>query len=304
MNFTNETTVKQKTIKHAVTIKGFGFRSGRATTMSISPADADSGIQIVQNNLDVKNNINARWHSVIDSEIVTSEGISSGINVSTIEHLMAALYACGIDNAVVKLDGVEPPIMDGSAQDFIELIEEAGTLEQTAQRKVIWLQRPIEIRDDKQYAILTPAETPRLTTEFNFPDTKIGSQTFSVELTSEAIRENIAKARTFRFEEELPQLRDNGLALGCSEKNTVIVSHNSELNHQELRYKDEYIRHITLDCLGNLALIGVPVLAHLYVRCPDSVFIGKMIQQLFKQRDAWSYIPIEELGKITGHHKN
>lgn len=297
MNFTNGTTVKQRTIKHAVTIKGFGFRTGRAITMSISPADADSGIQFVQSNLDVKNIVRARWHSVIDSEITTSEGISSGINVSTIEHLMAALYACGVDNAVVALDGPEPPIMGGCAQAFIELIEDAGTQKQTAPRKVIWLQQPIEIRSGKQYATLTPAEIPRITTEFNFPDTKMGLQTFSVELTRDAIHENIAKARTFRFEEELPRLRENGLALGCSAKNTVIISHSSELNNQELRYKDEYIRHITLDCLGSLALVGVPVLAHLYISRPDTVFIGKMIQQLFKQRDAWSYIPIEELGQ-------
>jgi len=302
MKFTNGTTVKQRTLKQPVNIKGIGFRTGRAITMSIAPAEADSGIQFVQNNLDVKNIVTARWHSVIDTEIATSEGIGSGINVSTIEHLMAALYDCGIDNAVVELNGPEPPIMDGSAQPFIELIENAGTQTQASPRKVIWLQRPIEIRDGKQYAILTPADIPRITTEIIFPDTSIGSQTFSVELIGNAIRNNIAKARTFRFEEELPRLYDKGLAMGCSAKNTIIISRDSVTNREELRYKDEYARHITLDCLGDLALIGVPVLAHLYVRRPGPVFISKIIQQLFKKREAWSYIPIEELGMIAGYH--
>ncbi len=302
MKFTSGTSVKQRTIKHPVTIKGIGFRTGQAVTMSISPADADSGIQFVQNNLDVKNNVTARWHSVIDTEISSSEGIGSGINVSSIQHLMAALYDCGIDNAVVELNAPEPPIMDGSAQPFIELIEKTGTQTQTASRKVIWLQRPIEIRNGKQYAILTPAEIPRITTEIEFPDTTIGSQTFSVELINDAIRKNIANARTFRFEEELPQLRDKGLALGCSENNTVIIKRDPTANTKGLRYQDEYVRHITLDCLGDLALIGVPLLAHLYVRRPDPLFISKIIQHLFKKREAWAYIPIEELGMIAGYH--
>lgn len=302
MKFTSGTSVKQRTVKHPVTVKGVGFRTGRAITMSISPADADSGIQFVQNNLDVKNIVTARWHSVIDTEIASSEGIGSGINVSTIEHLMAAFYDCGIDNAVVELNAPEPPIMDGSAQSFIDLIEKTGTQTQASSRKVIWLQRPIEIRHGKQYAILTPAEIPRITTEIEFPDTTIGSQTFSVELINDAIQKNIARARTFRFEEELPQLRDKELALGCSAKNTVIISRDPATNMEELRYKDEYVRHITLDCLGDLALIGVPVLAHLYVRRPDPVFMSKIIQQLFKKREAWAYIPIEELGMIAGYH--
>jgi len=272
MNFINDKSTKQKTIKKTVKISGVGFKTARAISMSLSASEENSGISFIRNDLGKRNAVTYRWLCATDTGSNILDDTGNNIAVDSLEHLMAALYTCGIDNALVETNGPEAPILDGSTQPFIDLIESAGTQEQSALRKAIWLQHPIIIRDEEQYAVLTPAPMPHITTEMNFPGKPIRTQTFSVELSKETIIKEMAKARTHRFKNELAQLRFHNLALGCSTDNTIIIDGRRVTNKEGLRYKNEYVRHATLDCLGRLALTGAPLLAHLYVQNPDSGF--------------------------------
>ena len=303
MNVKN--SVNQKTLRQTVSYVGIGLHTGRKVSMSVRPAEVDSGIHIVRKDIPENQNlINARWYNVKETRLSTVLGNSSGTTVSTVEHLMAALHGCGVDNALVELDGPEIPIMDGSAEPFVKMIERVGTVDQFMPRNAIWLHRPIEVRDGDKYAILLPADSPRITVEIDFPGSIIGSQTLSVELVNEAFRNDIARARTFGFSSDIEQLRKKGLALGGSLNNAVLVDGDRVVNEEGLRFQDEFVRHKILDCMGDLALIGVPVLAHLYARKPGHELNNMLMNKLFAERESWSYITINEFNAMTGRNQD
>lgn len=289
-------SVKQRTLKDSISYVGRGLHTGRKVTMRLGSGAANSGIYFVRNDFPIRMIIiPARWNNVIDTKHCTMLGNQHGVSVGTVEHILAALRGCGIDNAVVELDGPEVPIIDGSAEPFVDLIERVGSVVQNKPRRVIQIHRPIAVCNYEKFAVLMPALVPRITVEIDFPYQAVGHQKFSFPLVGDAFQSKVAGARTFGFANELQYLREQGLALGGSLRNAVLVDWNRVVNREGLRFDDEFARHKALDCLGDLALAGAPIHGHFFGYKPGHSLNHALVRQLFIERDAWSYTTMGEL---------
>ncbi len=294
-------SVNQKTLRHPIAYVGIGLHCGRKVSMVVHPAEPNTGIYFLRKDLSAGEGlIAARWYNVVDTEMSTALGNEYGHSIDTVEHLMAALRGCGVDNALVEVDGPEVPIMDGSSEPFVAMIERIGTQTQDAPRNAIWIQRPVEVRDGDKYAILMPGNTPRITVEIDFDNAVVGSQTLSVELVDEAFRRQVARARTFGFMNQIEALKKRGLIKGGSLRNAILVDGDRIVNESGLRYRDEFVRHKVLDCLGDLSLAAVPILGHYYAYKPGHELNSQLLQKLFESRDAWSYITVNEFNALMG----
>jgi UDP-3-O-[3-hydroxymyristoyl] N-acetylglucosamine deacetylase len=254
---------RQRTLKSPVRCTGIGLHSGVPVNLALFPASVDHGV--VFQRTDVESGdvlVPARWSTVVETFHCTAIANEAGVTVSTIEHLMAALAGMGIDNVLVTLDGPEVPIMDGSSAPFVFLVECAGTVEQPAARRAIRVQRPVSVADKGRVASLSPADTFRIDLEIDFGGTAVARQEFQFHDVNGSFKADIARARTFGFLHEVDSLRAAGLALGGSLDNAVVVSGDRVLNEGGLRYGDEFVRHKVLDCIGDLALAGAPILGH------------------------------------------
>lgn len=293
--------VCQKTLKQSITYVGVGLHSGQNVSMTVHPGEVDSGIHFLRKDVPSGEGlVPARWYNVVDTRLSTAIGNEYGYRVDTIEHLMAALRGCGVDNAMIELDGPEVPIMDGSSHPFVSMIERIGTVDQTSQRHAIWIQRPIEVRDGDKYAILMPSNTARITVEIDFRNTAIGSQTMSVELVNEAFHHQVSRARTFGFAQQIEALREKGLALGGSLRNAILVDGDRIVNEEGLRFDDEFVRHKILDSLGDLALAGVPIMGHYYGRKPGHELNSRLMNKMFEERGSWSYTTVDDFEALMG----
>jgi UDP-3-O-[3-hydroxymyristoyl] N-acetylglucosamine deacetylase len=273
--------------------------------MVVKPAEENTGINFVRKDVRTADNlIPAHWKNVVDTTLSTVLANADGVRVGTVEHLMAALLGCGVDNALIELDGPEVPIMDGSAEPFVSVIERVGTVDQSVCRKALWIHRPVEVQQGEKYAILMPSNTPRITVEINFEESVVGSQTHSVSLVNEAFRNDIARARTFGFASDIKQLRHQGLARGGSIKNAILVDGDRIINEEGLRYQNEFVRHKILDVIGDLALIGIQVIGHFYARKPGHKLNHMLIKQLLTVPDAWSYSTIDDITALIGKQEN
>ncbi|HFQ14009.1 MAG TPA: UDP-3-O-acyl-N-acetylglucosamine deacetylase [Gammaproteobacteria bacterium] len=301
LNKTSAIRVAQKTLRKAIPYVGIGLHTGEKVSMVVRPAEADSGINFVRKDVPAGEGlIPAHWYNVVDTRMSTMIGNEYRHTINTVEHLMAALRGCGIDNAVIEIDEPEVPIMDGSSAPFVATIERVGTVSQAAARNAIWVQRPIEVHSGDKYAILMPSNTPRITAEIDFDNPAIGTQTYSVELVNEAFHRQVSRARTFGFRHQIEALRKRGLIRGGSLHNAILVDGDRIINKEGLRYRDEFVRHKILDCLGDLALAGVPILGHYYARKPGHELNNALMQRLFDQRGSWSYTTIDDFEKLTG----
>lgn len=294
-------SVNQKTLRHPVAYVGIGLHSGRKASMVVRPGEPNTGIYFMRKDLSAGEGlIAARWYNVVDTEMSTAIGNEYGHSIDTVEHLMAALRGCGVDSAMIEVDGPEVPIMDGSSEPFVAMIKRVGTQEQDAPRNAIWIQRPVEVRDGDKYAILMPGNTPRITVEIDFDNSVVGSQTLSVELVDEDFRRQVARARTFGFMNQIEALKKRGLIKGGSLHNAILVDGDRIINESGLRYRDEFVRHKVLDCLGDLSLAGVPILGHYYAYKPGHGLNSLLMQKLFEVRDSWSYITVNEFNALMG----
>ena len=305
MNYLQAQSVKQRTLKYSISYVGIGLHSGEKVTMTIKPAEQNSGIVFVRKDIKSADNvIPARWFNVVDTTLSTVLGNSDQVCVSTVEHLMSALYGSGIDNALIEVDGPEIPIMDGSASPFVSLLKQTGMVTQLVNRKAIWIHRPIEIIEDDKYMILYASNSPRITVEIDFPDTAIGSQTFSVPLNGNGFQQHIANARTFGFKADLEQLRSQGLAKGGSVRNAILVDGHEIINEEGLRTETEFVRHKILDVIGDLALVGVPIIGHLIARKPGHKLNNTLLRLLMENPDAWSFTTVDEINNLLGKSKS
>jgi len=293
--------ITQRTIKDTICYVGIGLHTGKTVSMKVQPAEVNTGINFIRKDAEPgKKLIPARWYNVRESSLCTILGNSHDVTIMTTEHLLAAFVGCGIDNALIEIDGPEVPIMDGSSEPFVSMIEKIGTIDQYEPRHAIWVQRPIEIRDGDKFAIMMPSEVPRITVSIDFENTIIGNQTLSVELVNEAFRNNIAKARSFGFADQLEMLKKRGLARGGSLQNAILVDGDRIVNEDGLRYKDEFVRHKILDSLGDLSLAGVPILGHYYAYKPGHALNTKFVRKLFEESSSWSYLTVNEYNSLTG----
>ena len=282
----------QKTIKNKIRCTGVGLHSGKRVDMALIPAEPGSGI--VFRRADCGGAlVDARFENVSDTTLGTSLKNGDAVGVATVEHLMAALAGLGIDNLVVELDGPEVPIMDGSAAPFVFLAECAGIVEQHAPRIAIEVLKPVEVVDGERYAALTPSDGFSISCEISFDHPAIAGQSCYVELSNGAFKRELARARTFGFLTDIDQLRANGLALGGSLDNAVVLSDDAVLNDGGLRYADEFVRHKALDCVGDLYLAGGPIIGH--VECVRSGHKTNhaLLEALFADESAWRHVVLD-----------
>lgn len=293
--------VTQCTLKSAITYVGIGLHTGEKVSMTVRPAPVNSGIIFERKDVDSGiGMIPARWYYISTTDMSTSLKNEHDVSVYTVEHLLAALHGCGVDNALIELDAPEVPIMDGSSDPFVKMIEHIGTIEQAASRHAIWIHSPIEIHHDDNYAMLLPHVSPRITVSIDFPHSAIGFQTHTVELVNEAFRNDVARARTFGFKDQIDTLRERGLIRGGSLKNAILVDGDRIVNKEGLRFENEFVRHKILDCLGDLSLVGVPIFGHYFAHRPGHALNIGLLKKLFEERNAWSYISVDEYNSLMG----
>lgn len=258
--------------------------------MTLHPAEPGTGI--VFRRSDVRRGgteIPALWNHVADTRLCTTLGGDDGVRVGTVEHLMAALSGCAIDNVVVDLNGPEVPIMDGSAAPFVFLIECAGVMEQDAPRRWIEILKPVAVGDHERTAMLAPGKGRSVSFEIEFDNTLIARQKFFINLGEGVFQAEISRARTFGFDHEVASLRASGLARGGSLDNAVVVSGDRILNDGGLRYQDEFVRHKVLDSIGDLYLAGGPVIGHYHGFRSGHALTNALLRSLFADRAAWRY---------------
>ncbi len=255
--------LKQTTLRVDASVTGIGVHSGLPATLTLHPADADTGIVFLRTGLDGRpdREIRADVRAVTATEFATVLGDPSGPLCSTAEHVLAALAGLGVDNAVVEIDGPEVPIMDGSAEPFVAAIDQAGIVTLAAPRRFIQVLKPVRVVRDHSVGELTPhAGGFRVEVEIEFDNPLIGRQGIAVDVEPEAFRREVARARTFGFMRDVSKLWSAGFALGATFDNTLVVTDSRILNQDGLRFADEFVRHKALDAIGDLALAGAPLL--------------------------------------------
>ncbi len=285
---------RQRTLKSAISCTGTALHSGQKITMTLLPAAPDTGIVFRRTDIAGRRaEIPALWNAVADSRLCTVIANADGVTVATIEHLMAALAGCGLDNVVVELNGGEVPIMDGSSAPFVFLIECAGTVEQDAVRKAIRIRRAVTVRNDQTVASLSPARGG-LTIDFeiDFTARAIGRQRDAYLVTPATFKQDIARARTFGMLEDIPKMRAAGLGLGGSLDNAVVVNDDQILNEDGLRFSNEFVRHKILDAVGDLALAGHPIIGRFDGVRSSHAHNNKLLRALFADSTAWSLEPM------------
>lgn len=255
----SDNSFHQRTIRRPATVSGVGLHSGSNVTLTVLPAPVDSGISFVRTDLPERPVVAARAEMVVDTALATTLGVGK-VKVATVEHLLAALAGLGIDNARIEVSGPEIPIMDGSSSAFVELISEAGVRQQDRAKTFIVIKRPVTVSDGDKYASLVPANRFRIDCTIDFKHPLISDQAVSLEVSDRAFLKSIARARTFGFLKDVEKLKAMGLARGGSLENAIVVDEFSILNPEGLRYPDEFARHKLLDALGDVSLLGRPVI--------------------------------------------
>ncbi len=250
----------ETTIQRIVETEGIGLHSGAAVRMRLRPAPPSTGIVFLRTDLE-NFAIAASWRNVARVSYATSL-MRQGVLISTTEHLLSVLYSMGIDNVFVEIDNLEVPILDGSGQPFVELLREAGLKTYRRRKRYLRIRRPVLIEAAGKRITILPAERFVLTCEVEFDHPLVGRQSIDLEVTPERYASDIAPARTFGFERDLDQLRNMGLIRGASLENAVCFNSHRVLNPSGLRFPDECCRHKALDLIGDLALIGRPLLGH------------------------------------------
>ena len=291
----------QTTLKQRATLKGVGVHSGREVSVTLHPAEADSGIYFYRTNLDDGRDreIPAALRYVNATDMCTTVG-ADGVSVATIEHLMATFRALDVDNAMVEIDGDEVPVMDGSADAFIDAVDQAGIETLSKARRYIRVKKPIRVEMGNSFAEFRPYEGTRVEIEIDFANPLIGRQSFGVDVTADSFRKEMARARTFGFLSDVEKLWARGFALGASLENAIVIGDDRVINPEGLRFQNEFVRHKALDAVGDIALASAPILG-----CYRSYRGGHKlnvlaVDALMADRDAWAYVEAPAR-RPTGH---
>ncbi|WP_341760336.1 UDP-3-O-acyl-N-acetylglucosamine deacetylase [Candidatus Endowatersipora endosymbiont of Watersipora subatra] len=291
----------QNTLADRIDVKGIGVHSGKAVSISLLPADV--GVGIVFQRTDVESNNQREIPAVVSSvgatALCTVLGDPSGVNVMTVEHLMAALVGLHVDNVIVEVDSSEIPVMDGSSEFFVEAIDGVGLRSLSRLRRYLRVLKEIRFDMGSSWGMFTPYNTTRFEVEIDFDEEIIGNQSFASDLTPEIFRRDISRARTFGFMKDVERYWASGLALGSSLDNSVVIGDdNRVINSEGLRYEDEFVRHKTLDAVGDLALAGAQILG-----CYRSYRGGHKVnimalQTLLQDQKSYEWVDVPE----TRHH--
>jgi UDP-3-O-[3-hydroxymyristoyl] N-acetylglucosamine deacetylase len=279
--------MRQQTLGDPIEFSGIGLHTGEHATVRILPAPADKGI--VFRRLDLENfELPANVASVARVAYATTL-MNRGVWISTVEHLLSALYGMGIDNAYIELDNFEVPILDGSAAPYTEAIARVGATRQRTQRQYIRIKKPFVLEEGEKKLGIYPSDTFTVQYDIDFPHPLIGKQSVEVQLTGTNYADTIAPARTFGFYDEVEKLQASGLIRGGSLENAIVLTEKSMLNDTSLRFEDEFVRHKTLDLLGDFALIGQPVLGRLVANRAGHALHTRFVAQLLESTSHWTH---------------
>ncbi len=284
---------RQTTIGRPVSTHGVGLHTGVKSQLRLLPAPADTGIVFRRVDLDGFE-IEAHVRNVARVSYATSL-MKRGVLLSTTEHLLAALYSCGVDNVYAELDALEVPILDGSSQPFIEMLEDAGIRELRRRRRYIRVLKPLEFADGGRRIGIYPGGDFRVHCMVDFPHPQIGRQELSLSVTRDSFSRILAPARTFGFVEEVAKLQEMGLIRGGSMQNAIVLSRDAVLNPEGLRFPDEFGRHKTLDLIGDLALVGLPLLARVEAHKAGHALHTQLVTRLLADPQLWEVTTAENL---------
>ena len=277
----------QHTLAGPAIFAGVGLHGGQRVRAVVLPAPAGSGVVLVRTDVEGDNRVAAIGSNVVDTRLNTVIGNAAGVTVSTVEHLLAALAALEVDNAVVELDGPEVPIMDGSAEPFVQMIDHTGRRRQEAPREYLQVLAPIEVRDGDKVARLVPASRFEMSFEIAFDSPAIGRQRVELALDETSFRAELANCRTFGFLHEVEALRRAGLALGGSLENAVVTDGEGVLNPEGLRHPDEFVRHKALDAMGDLYLLGCPLIGRFEGLYAGHALNNALVREVLARPKAW-----------------
>jgi UDP-3-O-[3-hydroxymyristoyl] N-acetylglucosamine deacetylase len=286
----------QRTLRRTVSCSGIGLHSGNKVNLSLKPAPADYGIRFQRSDLGgLEIPATVRHLGGIDQYQtgLTRETVS----VETVEHLLAALTALGIDNVIVELNSPEVPIMDGSAAPFVYLVNEAGVKRLQAPRRYLKVQRPIALTHGDKRIALYPSDHFKVTYSISFDHPLLRHQSRTMRISEESFVEDIAPARTFGFLKEVEMLRQRGLALGGSLDNAIVIGETGVLNNA-LRFEDEFVRHKILDVIGDLSLVGHPVVGHLVAHRGGHALHTAFAAKILEETDAWQLVESPDMGMV------
>lgn len=283
--------IKQHTLKSEIRTQGIGLHTGRTVRLVLRPAPANHGIVFRRIDLTPAVSIPAKANAVGDTRLSTSL-IKDGVRISTIEHLMAALAGLGVDNCMVEVNADEIPIMDGSAQPFVELIEAVGLQEQKAPKVFVRILKEISVQQGDKTAKLLPYAGFKMQfgIEFNHPVFENNPLTTTLEVNQHSFRQQVAAARTFGFTHEIDQLRAQGLIKGGSTANAIVIGEQGVLNEEGLRSQDEFVKHKVLDALGDLYVLGHSLLGEFQAFKSGHHLNNLLLRELLRQPDAWEFV--------------
>lgn len=290
----------QYTLRTPVSCCGVGLHSGRTVNLSLKPGQLNSGIRFSRTDVPTGGHIQAYMDKVVDTQLATTIG-NEHFQISTTEHLLAALLGFGIDNVDIELDSSEIPIMDGSAGPFFNLLQATGKTRQNGLKNILRITQPVTYVEGDKHLTISPYNGFKVTGEICFDDTLIKKQRFTFDLGADLFGDAIARARTFGYVEQVEELWANGLALGSSLENVIAIHWNrqSVLNEDGLRYDDEFIRHKVLDLVGDLALLGYPILGHVTAyKVGHTQHLGLM-QAIAASPTCWEIVQLRKKGKKT-----
>ena len=289
--------MKQLTIKEKVSGVGIGLHKGIPIKISLEPLESGRGIVFYRSDTD--SFIEALPKNVIDTRMATVISDSSGNYVSTIEHLLSAIYAFGIDNILIRVDSYEVPIMDGSSASFCMMLREAGIQKQEISKKVIILKEKIEVIDGDKFVSLSPSLSPNYDFSVDFSHPSIGKQEYNFAFNKSNYLQEISRARTFGFLKDIHMLRKRDLALGGSLENAIVLDNKRILNIEGLRYSNEFVRHKILDAIGDLALFGMPYLANYHSHAGSHDLNHKLTKKLLNSPDKFAIEDLEGIKEMA-----
>ncbi|OIR24105.1 UDP-3-O-[3-hydroxymyristoyl] N-acetylglucosamine deacetylase [Bathymodiolus thermophilus thioautotrophic gill symbiont] len=286
--------IKQRTIKKSVKARGVGIHSGNVINMTLIPAIADHGV--VFRRMDVGGKL-VRAHNAFVNEVILSTSIEEkGVKISTVEHLMSAFSALGIDNILVELDSFEVPIMDGSSAPFVFLVQSAGIEEQEAPKKFFVIKDTVRVENNDSWAQVSPYEGFKVSLEIDFNNKKVkeSGQKLSIDFAQKSYLKEISRARTFGYMRDIKTLQEKNLALGASMNNAIALSDNDVLNEDGMRYENEFVKHKILDIVGDLYLLGGSLIGHYEGYKTGHLLNDQLLSAILEQTETWSIETFEK----------
>ncbi|HBO38083.1 MAG TPA: UDP-3-O-[3-hydroxymyristoyl] N-acetylglucosamine deacetylase [Pasteurellaceae bacterium] len=292
--------IKQRTLKQSVKVTGVGLHSGNKVTLTLRPAAPNTGIIYCRTDLEPSVTFPADAKAVRDTMLCTALVNDQGVRISTVEHLNSALAGLEIDNIIIEVDAPEIPIMDGSASPFVYLLLDAGIEEQNAAKKFIRVKQKIRVEDGEKWAELAPYNGFRLdfTIDFNHPAISKKVSHYNLDFSAQKFIHQISRARTFAFMKDIEYLQSQGLALGGSLDNAIVLDNYRVLNEDGLRFKDELVRHKMLDAIGDLFMCGYNIIGDFKAYKSGHGLNNKLLRALLDDQNAWEFVTFEDKDKI------